>query len=156
MTLRPASPLEADLLSELAMCSKAHWGYSPEFMAACREELRVTSEKIASSRFFYTVAEKQRIVIGFCALESLSGDEFELEALFVAPDHIGTGVGRKLMDHAKTQVRVLGGRSIFIGADPNAEKFYLKAGAVLTGKHESQSIPGRFLPTLRMDLSHHR
>ena len=151
--LRPASPAEAEFLSELAMRSKAYWGYSAEFIESCREELRVTSDKISSPRYYYTVAEIQGIVIGFCALERLSADEFELEALFVIPDNIGTGVGRKLMTHAKSQSLALGGRSISIGADPNAEKFYRAAGGVLTGKHESQSIPGRFLPTLRIDLT---
>ena len=152
-SLRPASPAEAEYLSELAMRSKAHWGYSPEFMEACREELTVGSDKISSPRFYYTVAEKQGKIVGFYALERLSPDEFELEALFVNPDHIGTGIGRKLMTHAKTQAHALGGSSISIGADPNAEQFYRAAGGVLTGSHESQSIPGRFLPTLRVDLT---
>ncbi len=151
--LRSASPAEAELLSQLAMRSKAHWGYSPEFMESCREELRVTSDRISSPRYYYTVAEILGKIVGFCALERLSADEFELEALFVNPDHIGTGVGRKLMSHAKTLARALGGSSISIGADPNAEQFYRTAGGVLIGKHESQSIPGRFLPTLRIDLT---
>jgi len=34
------------LLSNLAFRSKAHWGYSDEFMAACRDELTYSSEKI--------------------------------------------------------------------------------------------------------------
>lgn len=122
-------------------------------MEACREELTFGSDKISSPRFYYTVAEKQGKIVGFCALERLSPDEFELEALFVNPDHIGTGIGRKLMTHAKTLAHALGGCSISIGADSNAEQFYRAAGGVLTGKHESQSIPGRFLPTLRIDLT---
>ena len=135
------------------MCSKAYWGYSPEFMESCREELKVSSNKISSPRYFYTVAEKHRRVIGFCALERLSASEFELEALFVEPDHIGSGVGRKLMTHAKNQALSLGGNSLSIGVDPNAEKFYSAAGGTVTGKGESQSIPGRFLPTLTIDLT---
>ena len=135
------------------MGSKAHWGYSPEFMESCREELKVSSNKISSPRYFYTVAEKHRRVIGFCALERLSASKFELEALFVEPDHIGSGVGRKLMTHAKSQALSLGGNSLSIGADPNAEKFYIAAGGTVTGKGESQSIPGRFLPTLTIDLT---
>ena len=76
-----------------------------------------------------------------------------MEALFVDPDHIGSGFGRQLMTHAKNQALALGGNSLSIGADPNAEKFYRAAGGVVTGKHESQSIPGRYLPTLKIDLT---
>ena len=43
---------EADRLSDLAFRSKAHWGYSPEFMEACREELRVAVAAIAAGRVF--------------------------------------------------------------------------------------------------------
>ena len=32
--LRPARPEEAGLLSDLALRSKAHWGYPPDFLAA--------------------------------------------------------------------------------------------------------------------------
>ena len=135
------------------MSSKAHWGYSPEFMESCREELKVSANKISSPRYFYTVAEKHRKVIGFCALERLSASEFELEALFVEPDHIGSGVGRKLMTQAKNQALSLGGNSLSIGAESNAEKYYSAAGGTVTGKGESQSIPGRFLPTLTIDLT---
>ncbi len=135
------------------MCSKAYWGYSPEFMESCREELKVSSAKISSPSYFYTIAEKDGGIVGFCALERLSAIKFELEALFVDPDHIGSGVGRQLMTHAKNQALALGGNSLSIGADPNAEKFYRAAGGIVTGKHESQSIPGRYLPTLKIDLT---
>jgi hypothetical protein len=50
--IRFATPDEAELLTSLAMRSKASWGYSAEFMEACRAELTITpatmSERIVS------------------------------------------------------------------------------------------------------------
>ncbi len=40
--IRPVDASEAAIISELAMRSKAHWGYSPEFVEACRAELSHT------------------------------------------------------------------------------------------------------------------
>ena len=57
------------------------------------------------------------------------------------------------MTQAKNQALSLGGNSLSIGAESNAEKYYSAAGGTVTGKGESQSIPGRFLPTLTIDLT---
>ena len=46
----------------------------------------------------------------------------------------------------------LGGSTLTIQGDPNAEKFYLAAGARHSGTRESASIPGRFLPTFSISL----
>ena len=134
------------------MRSKAYWGYSAEFMEACREELSVSPEKMESSRFHYAVAERQGEIVGYYALERLSAVTFELEALFVEPAHIGSGVGRALVTHAKGYAAAADGRVLIIQGDPNAANFYQAAGGVLTGKRESASIPGRFLPIFEIDL----
>ncbi len=57
------------------------------------------------------------------------------------------------MSHAKNTVKERGGRTLIIQGDPNAEQFYRAAGCNLTGKRESYSIPGRFLPVFTIDLT---
>lgn len=143
---------EASVLSNLALRSKAYWGYSAKFMAACENELLVTENKLASDKFQYMVAERKGKVIGYYALEKMSEPEFELDALFVEPDCIGSGIGRALLSHAKKAAANLGGVNLTIQGDPNAQKFYIAAGGVLTGERESASIPGRFLPTFIISL----
>lgn len=150
--IRDAAPDEATLLSDLALRSKAYWGYSDEFMDACRHELTIRPSSIKSDRIQYAVAERRFKVAGFYAIARLSVSEFELEALFVEPLHIGSGVGRALMNHAKYHAAALGGRIIIVQSDPNAEKFYRAAGGRPAGVQESKSIPGRFLPTLEILL----
>lgn len=150
--IRPARPQESDLLTGIAFRAKSHWGYSQEFMSACRDELAVSGSDIADPRRHYFVAELDGELVGFCALEWRSADEYELEALFVEPHRIGTGVGRTLMTHARSAARDLGARSLLIQGDPHAAAFYIAAGAVRVGERESDSIPGRYLPEFRMAL----
>lgn len=152
LRIRRARAEEAALLSALAMASKAYWGYSAEFLEACRDELSVTVEQIQNPRLTICVAETPDRPVGFYCLEQLDDAEQELNALFVAPDHIGRGVGRHLMYHAREAAAGMGARTILIQSDPNAEPFYLSAGAQRVGRLESRSIPGRMLPLFRIRL----
>jgi GNAT superfamily N-acetyltransferase len=151
--IREAVSDDAVFLSSLAIRSKAHWGYSTEFMEKCVDELSVSPADIENSDFHYAVAVVNEKVAGFYGLEELSGDEIELGALFVDPDHIGTGVGKALMETAKDHAANLGASKLNIQGDPNAEKFYRAAGGEAIGRKESESIPGRFLPLFQISLS---
>jgi len=81
----------------------------------------------------------------FYSLSDLSASNIELGLLFVEPNHIGTGIGRILIEHAKNHAIACGGRTLQFQGDPNAEDFYKAVGATLTGKRESSCISGRFL-----------
>ena len=153
MTIRPARADESELLSNLALRSKAHWGYSDEFMAACRDELTYSSEKIHAPQFSFHICLVDDSIVGFHAIETISLDVVELEALFVAPEHIGSGIGKALIEHAREYARRLGASSLVIQGDPNAEMFYLAAGATRSGSRESYSIRGWQLPVFSIDLS---
>lgn len=70
--IRAAQSAEAGLLSAIAVRSKAHWGYSEEFMASCRDELTVTAEFIETNPAF--VCEYDGVVIGYYTLEGFVRD----------------------------------------------------------------------------------
>jgi GNAT superfamily N-acetyltransferase len=154
--IRDALPEEAELLSALALRSKAHWGYSQEFIQSCENELTYHAGQITDDKFHFVAAELDSVIAGFYALELISTRQFELNALFVESKHIGKGIGRALMQHALTVVAAKSGESVLIQGDPNAEKFYLAAGAKRVGTRESGSISGRSLPLfeilIRRDL----
>lgn len=152
LDFRPALAQDSGALSALAQRSKAHWGYSAEFMLACRQELTVTAAAIDASGSYYEVALDRHQAVGFYALEDLCVDQIELGALFVDPPHIGQGVGRQLIERAKSRALHLGARTLTIQGDPHALAFYRAAGAELCGERESGSIPGRMLPLLRIEL----
>jgi N-acetylglutamate synthase-like GNAT family acetyltransferase len=142
--IRPAHAEEAGSLSELAFRAKAHWGYSAEFMQACRAELTYPEEVVAAGGF--QVAEDDRQMLGFYALIKVSPTTMELEALFVDPKHLGRGIGSMLLDHARGTCARAGMERLVLQADPNAADFYQRAGAQRIGERASGSIPGRMLP----------
>lgn len=150
--IRPANAGEARLLSELALRSKGHWGYSSEFLEAVRAELSYNDKQLQADHMRFFVLESAGRPAGFYALAHQSGTEIELDSLFVEPEHIGRGFGRALIEHAKSTAAKMGATRLIIQGDPNAERFYIAAGGVLTGTRESASIPGRFLPTFAIDL----
>lgn len=152
ITIRDAAPDESERLSDLALRSKAHWGYSPEFLRLCVDELTVQPEQFENDQYYVAVAERDGEVVGFYTLARLSASTFELDALFVEPCHIGSGVGRSLIKHAQSTVSARAGSSLLIQGDPNAEQFYLAMGAQLIGSRESQSVPGRHLPLFEIAL----
>lgn len=154
-TFRKAVPNDAKVLSALALRSKAHWEYSREFLRMCESELTVQAHQIENSNLDYVVAEVRSTVVGFYALEKTSKGKFELEGLFVEPEHIGTGLGRRLIKHALDAVKGRGGRSLLVQGDPNAENFYLAAGGKCIGTRESASIPGRLLPLFEIEVRSH-
>ena len=100
---------EADLLSELAFRSKAHWGYPKNFMEACRSELTLSPSYVEGNPTFGIESEGH--VVGFYSLEALSASEVELGYLFVEPAYIGHGFGRRLIDHAKREAQSRGYRA---------------------------------------------
>jgi GNAT superfamily N-acetyltransferase len=96
-------------------------------------------------------AVRGRRLVAFYALSG-SGDEFELEHMWVDPRHMGGGVGRALFAHALRTIRSRRGRRLMIAADPNAEGFYHALGARRVGAVASRPA-GRVLPLLEMDVA---
>lgn len=148
--IRHALPSEVEHLSGLAFRSKSYWGYSGQFMKACLEELTVDECYIENNPTF--VIEAAGNAVGFYSLERISAAEVELSFLFVEPDSIGKGYGRKLIIHAQEKARHLGYSKIIIQGDPNAERFYRSAGGLLVGTRKSASIPNRELPIFCINL----
>jgi len=149
VTVRPARPAEAEALTELVMRSKAHWGYSEEFMERCRAELTIHADEMVPARM--TVAEAAGRVAAVATLEG-EPPEAELGSLFVDPDMIGKGVGRRLLQHMLETARGIGVRTVVLDADPNAEPFYEAMGFIRVGVVPSGSIPGRTLNRYAFDL----
>lgn len=150
LRLRSARPGEARALTDLAMRSKAHWGYDRQFMDQCRAELTVSPERMAAE--CTVVAERGSRIVGFSSfLPGLDGAA-EVTMCFVEPDRIGRGVGRLLLTEVIDQARAGGLVALTLDSDPRAEGFYQRQGFRRIGTAPSGSIPGRYLPRLRLDL----
>ncbi len=144
--VRRARVQEAEALTGLAMRAKASWGYSPEFMEACRAELTMTPERLDAWTVW--VAEEDGRIAGMIAL-SLQGDAAEVEDFFVEPAFQGRGVGSALMSRLLRVAADQGATSVEVDADPNAEPIYARFGFTTFARSPSGSIPGRTLPRMR-------
>jgi GNAT superfamily N-acetyltransferase len=147
--LRKALQDELSSLSGLCLRSKAHWGYDEAFLAACRTELTLHPDdlRVTSLR----VAERDAAVVGLAQVK-VTGADADLLKLFVEPASLGTGIGRLLFEWATAKARDLGATRMIIESDPGAAPFYERMGAHQAGFTPSQSIPGRVLPRMLMEL----
>ena len=147
--IRPAVGKDAATLTGIALDAKRHWGYPEAWIEHWKEDLCVSSDFISKNPVY--VAERDGEIVGFYAL--VVGDQrAELEHMWVAPAHIGTGVGKELFIHA---MQIAAGENVAeveISADPNAEGFYERMGARKIGEVSSE-IDGqeRQLPRLAVD-----
>lgn len=148
LIVRPATGDEAAALSELALRSKAWWGYSASFLKACLQELTLTADDAARA----VVVEVDGVVAGFHLLADTAGPVGELDMLFVDPPFIGAGVGRILFEDARRRASARGWSTMQVVADPQARTFYERLGAEQVGERLSRSVPGRSLPLFELTL----
>jgi GNAT superfamily N-acetyltransferase len=148
--IRRARPAEASILSALALRSKAHWGYDAGFLAACRDDLTLSADDVATSMVY--ACDGVNAPLGFYRLVLHHDGVAELDALFVEPAAMGQGVGKRLWGHAVAAAAKLGCSEIVLQSDPQAEGFYLAMGAQRAGESESTVMPGRMRPLMRFRL----
>ena len=146
-----AKPSEAATLSAIAWAAKAFWNYPSDWMEQWREQLTITPTFIAENEAFGAIINRQ--TVAFHALLQ-SADVLRLEHLWVLPDWMGQGIGRALFRHAAERAAARGALNLTIEADPNAEPFYRRMGAVRSGVIATE-IDGRRrdLPILTFDLT---
>jgi GNAT superfamily N-acetyltransferase len=140
---------EAGFLTELALRSKAHWGYDADFLAACFPLLTVSTDSIAHGWVY--VLEDEGQIVGFYSLMT-PAETTELDMLFIEPAHIGRGYGAQLFRHACHTAYALGVRRLTVESDPDAEPFYVRMGMERFGERESTLRAGRMLPLLALTL----
>ena len=149
MRIRQASPGDAARLTEIAHDAKRYWGYPEHWIKHWQADLTITPEFIANNDVY--VAEQEGELLGFYAL-IVRENKAELDHMWVAPKHVGSGVGKELFIHAMQRAAGQDVSEVQISSDPHAEGFYQKMGATRVGEVASE-IDGqpRILPRLRVD-----
>ncbi len=149
VTIRQLDSADAEEVSELAIRSKAVWGYSTQQMEVFRKELTITGEEIAARIAFGATASGR--LVGYYTVVLSSDRCAELEHLFVAPSRLKCGIGSTLLRHALAECQARGLRSLDVLSDPHAAGFYDASDAVLI-EHIPSSIPGRRIPKYRFEI----
>jgi len=145
----PATPSDAHVLTEIALESKAHWGYTAEQMENWREDLTILPKTFESWRGSKYIIDEE--IVGFYLLNRVNARTCYLEFLFVKPKFIGKNIGKQLIEHAIISCRTNSCEVLNVLSDPNAESFYTKHGFKTMYQKES-SIPGRFLPEMEIEF----
>ena len=149
LRIRNASPEEAGALTEIAEKAKRYWGYPEHWIQHWQDDLTISPDFVLDNPVY--VAEREGDLMGFYALV-IRDDKAVLDHLWVAPAHIGAGVGKELFLHAMQNAAGQNISAVEISSDPNAEGFYQKMGAHRIGETVSE-IDGqpRTLPQLMID-----
>jgi N-acetylglutamate synthase-like GNAT family acetyltransferase len=152
LQIRLAKPNESAILTDLSLRSKRSNGYDETFMAACREELTVTAERMEEGE--YWIAEAGSICGCVCLTPDTDDEKSaEINAFFIDPNWQRKGIGRllwaKMLDRASQQNIT----TLTLDADPYAVSFYEAMGFETIGETPSGSIPGRVLPRMSIKLS---
>ena len=120
----PAAIADAKQLSEIAFESKGFWNYSKNQLESWQEELTIYPSHLENQNgFVYKIEDK---IVGFYILEMKNRSTISLEFLFVLPDFIGRGIGKKLLKHAIEKSKERKALVVKVLSDPNAENFYGK------------------------------
>jgi len=151
LEVRRAGPEDAGALGRVAFAAKGHWGYPGRWMELWRPGLEVSPGFVRDNEVYVAVSGGEPV--GFYALVG-GGRELDLEHLWVLPAWIGTGLGRKLFEHAMRRAHELEAGTVTIESDPNAEGFYRRMGARRAGENVYE-IEGqeRVLPVMIVELT---
>ncbi|MBE1502034.1 GNAT superfamily N-acetyltransferase [Amycolatopsis lexingtonensis] len=137
-----AAPDQAPALTALVHASSAYRGD----YATILDGYEVTPAYVETNPTF--TATNDGRIIGFYALV-----EAELDLLFVADAAQGLGVGRRLIDHMRSEARARGLQGVRVVAHPPALDFYLRMGARRTGTVPPNPPKVRWeRPELRFDV----
>ncbi len=148
MHIIPAHFSDAKAITELTLRSKNYWNYGEAQIEAWYEELEVSEAFIHSNAVYKLLANDK--IAGFYAY-TLESHSAVLEFLFIAPEYIGKGIGKALMNHFLQEMHLHKVSVITLDADPHAEGFYQKFGFITVDQRLS-TIAGRYLPIMQLNL----
>jgi len=147
MKIEKATIQDSKLLTELTIRSKSYWDYGQKQIEAWKSELSVPETYIVEKNVYKLT--NNNTIIGYYSFYELNQSDVKLENLFVDPESIGKGIGKRLMVDCIKRVKNLSYTKIILDADPNAENFYKKLGFTVIGKLET-SIKNRYLPIMEL------
>jgi ribosomal protein S18 acetylase RimI-like enzyme len=133
MSIRNARPDEALALEALQRRSSDVWEEYRAQLAANPDAIEPPHSAIAEGRVRVALDTLGRL-LGFAVALPVRGGRCELDDLFVEPECMGRGVGRRLVDDVATRAAAAGASHLDVIANPNALGFYERLGFEITGR----------------------
>ncbi|NGO76182.1 GNAT family N-acetyltransferase [Streptomyces sp. YC504] len=136
--LMPQGHLDALDVEEDAAARRKFWAGRPPGVAAL-------------------VAERGGRIVGFSGFGPTRDDDqdagaFQVYAIYVHPEQIGTGAGRALMDATLDRCRTAGAPSVCLWVlthNERARRFYERAGFTADGNTATEDVDGVPVPEVR-------
>jgi GNAT superfamily N-acetyltransferase len=130
LQFRQAEPEDDEAVLEIkqAAIEAAGAPYSDEQIEAWRpttEALPAFTQAMESEQFVVLLVETDDGPAGYGVLNI---DEARIDAVFVAPEHAGEGLGSSLVRQLETRARMLGLEELTVVSSLNAQKFYESLG----------------------------
>jgi GNAT superfamily N-acetyltransferase len=132
VTIRPVAPADLDPIAALQEASIMHFGVPVYGAAKARAWARLGHQfkHVLLGEGGYFVAERagRRIGVGGWSPDSLDGELAWIRYLFVDPDQVRRGVGRRLVQAAERAAIAAGRRRFEVWSSLNAIPFYAALG----------------------------
>lgn len=146
---RRAQADERELLDEMTLAGVRHWGHHESHPDAYQGLVASLEAESGPENHQVFVLEEAGVVVGFFELRD-RGDHIELVRMFLQPDQIGKGHGRRLWAESVVVASQSHSRMLIM-SDPEAKGFYEAMGAVL--EEEVAVAPGFVLGRYWYDLT---
>jgi ribosomal protein S18 acetylase RimI-like enzyme len=150
MTIEKAISDDDLILTEITKKSKAYWKYSEEQIKKWTNTLTISKDYITQNETYKLILDNRKIA-GYYSFIKKENQIIKLDNMFIAPEYIGNGYGKILMNDFIERIKQTKFEKIILDAEPNAKMFYHKFGFTVIGQFES-SIKDRFIPIMELKL----
>ena len=121
-TIRTAVAADHKALEALQWRASLNNPGDREALLAHPEVVALAREHLESGQVF--VAEVNGTIQGFAAILPRPDGNWELDALFVEPEHWRQGIGRHLVEHCCALAKSWGAAELHVTGNPHAQAFY--------------------------------
>ncbi|MGA7804566.1 GNAT family N-acetyltransferase [Bradyrhizobium sp.] len=153
-TVRGAKPEEQRELTRLCVRATMHAGHDEAFIDRSMPSLTVALPMITANCVQVAQDGSSEVVgVVWVVPTGLQGIA-QLHGLFVDPAHWKRGIGRVLFGAAVARAKGIKAGALMITAEPSAEGFYKRMGAIRIGEGPFYFSPETILPSLLYIIPH--
>jgi GNAT superfamily N-acetyltransferase len=127
-------------INTLIARSKAHWNWPAGYLEKALPLHALRATYLRDNYCFEVLGARDELLAFFSVVSSDA--RIVLDNLWVQPELIGRGIGRRACEHIVRMARALDWSELRVLPDPPAEGFYLKAGFFDTGERVPSRVPG--------------
>ena len=149
MIYEEASFIDSEELTDVAVRSKRHWGYSKEAMELWNENLTVTENYLKEHTVIKAVLEDE--IVGFFSLEEIKPTT-RIAHFWIDTPYLRKGYGSYLFKYMMNFLKSKNVEKATLVIDPNSQRFFEKKGGTVINKIEHK-VKNKFLLIVEFPVS---